>query len=99
VARNHLNRVTGEIQPLGYNRFEKYTYDNLAFLVNSIEYMMDDNGILQARTKDIKLRLLDHNEIKHNKLFWQLLNMLLPLVLLFAAAWIYQRRRKKKYSY
>jgi ABC-2 type transport system permease protein len=99
IARNHLNRVTGEIQPLGYNRFEKYTYDNVAFMVNSIEYMMDDDGILQARTKDIKLRLLDHNEIKHNKVFWQLLNVLFPLVLLFCAAWVYQRRRKKKYSF
>jgi len=94
VARNLVNPNTGEVRPLGFNQYMNYTFDNQAFLTNAIEYMLDRVGLSQARAKTIKLRLLDQPKIKRERLYWQLLNVLLPLIILavFGAAFIFIRK-------
>jgi ABC-2 type transport system permease protein len=44
---------------LGFNKIERYKFANKDFLLNTVEYMLDDNGIIEARSKDVKLRLLN----------------------------------------
>ena len=99
VARNEYDARQGALLPLGYNRFDNYKFANKDFLMNAIEYMLDDKGIIEARGKEVKLRLLDTQKAKDNTTLIRLLNILLPLVFLGVFGAIYFWRRKRKYAY
>lgn len=87
-----------EYMPLGYDRFSKRTFANKDLLLNAVSYLNDDSGLMELRSKAFKIRLLDKLRVKEEKMKWQMLNVLLPLILIsaFGAAYIYLRR--KKYS-
>ncbi|MCZ8215365.1 MAG: gliding motility-associated ABC transporter substrate-binding protein GldG [Cyclobacteriaceae bacterium] len=59
MARNDVNPRTGQAQVLGFDRFSNYTFANLDLLVNGVSWLVDDNGLLTARTKEVKIRPLD----------------------------------------
>lgn len=95
IARNPVN-PDGTIMPLGYNRFMRYQFANRDFLLNAIEYLQDPDGVIAARAKDVKLRLLDTVRAQQERTKWQLLNLVVPIVflVLFGIAWNWWRRRK-----
>jgi len=97
IAANDL-RQAGGIYPLGFNRYTNITLSNRDFILNSLEYLLDDNGLIETRNKEIKLRLLDKEKLANEKLFWQLFNMLLPLVLIVLFGLIYSLIRQKRFS-
>jgi gliding-associated putative ABC transporter substrate-binding component GldG len=82
--------------PLGYYMYTKQTFANKAFLLNCIEYLVDDNGILETRNKEVKLRMLNSVKVEEEKLQWQLLNIALPigLVVLFGLGYGFYRRKR-----
>jgi ABC-2 type transport system permease protein len=90
------NPETRGTLPLGYNRFERRQYANKDFLINAIEYLLDADGVIEARGKELKLRLLDQVRAQEEKTKWQLLNILVPLVFLgvFGFGFFYLRKRK-----
>ena len=98
VARNDFDAKQGTITPLGYNRDEKYKFANKDFLQNAIEYMLDDKGIIEARGKEVKLRLLDTVKAKDNRTMLQALNIVLPLAFIALFGFFYFWRRKKTYG-
>ena len=98
LIRNSVSN-NGDIYPLGYDRFIKYTYlGNKKFIMNSIHFLCDETGLTQLKSKEIKLRLLDKEKIKNNKTFIQLINILLPLLILLIFAFIFTKMKKKKYA-
>lgn len=98
IAKNLISR-DGTYRPLGYNQYERKVFlGNKDFLVNSIEYLLDDNGIIEARGKIVKSRLLNVVKARAEKSKWQLLNVLLPLLFLGAFGFIYLWRRKKRFA-
>ncbi|MEM0993718.1 MAG: gliding motility-associated ABC transporter substrate-binding protein GldG [Bacteroidota bacterium] len=84
--------------PLGLNRFDRYTYANKDFLLNAIEYLMDDNGVIEARGKEVKLRLLDVVRAETEQTKWQLINIVLPLVFLLIFGLLYNWIRRRRYA-
>jgi ABC-2 type transport system permease protein len=86
----------GSPYPLGYDRYTQQTYANKNLLLNIADYLTDDSGLIELRTKEIKLRLLDKALVRSEKLYWQVINTVLPLllVLIFAIFQHYARRRK-----
>ena len=80
----------------GYWKFTQQNYSNKTFLLNCLEYLVDDNGLLEARSKDLSLRLLDIPRVKKEKSKWQLINIGLPIVLtiLFGTGFLFFRRKK-----
>ncbi len=96
IARNDFQRGNGTVMPLGYDRYSGQTYANRAFLLNAMNYLLDDEGLLQLRAREVKLRLLDRKKIELQKGKWQIINMVLPLglVLGFGLFQLYYRRRK-----
>ena len=99
IIRNLVNANTGDIAPLGYNKYENSTYTgNRDFLLNAVEYMLDDRGVLEARTKDIKLRLLNTAKAKQESTKWQLINIVGPLGLILLLGIVYQFIRKRKFG-
>jgi len=98
IAKNPVNRRENKHGPLGYNRFQRYTFANKAFLLNAIEYLLDENLIIEARAKEVKLRLLDRERTRAEARFWQGVNIGLPLVVLALFGLAYQWIRRRRYS-
>jgi gliding-associated putative ABC transporter substrate-binding component GldG len=99
IIKNLVNPSTGDIAPLGYNKYENSTYTgNRDFMLNAVEYMLDDVGVLEARSKDIKLRLLDVTKAKTEAVKWQLINILGPIALVVMIGLVYQLIRKRKFG-
>lgn len=98
IARNSVSK-SGDIYPLGYDKFIKYTYPgNKRFIMNAIHYLCDDIGLTKLKSKQIKLRLLDKEKINNNKITIQLINIILPLLLLTIFVTIFSYSKKKKYA-
>jgi len=95
VFRNQV-AADGSPYPLGYDHYTHQNYGNKNLLLNIADYMTDDSGLISLRTKEIQLRLLDRAKIRSEKLYWQVLNNVIPLafVLIFAIFQHYIRRRK-----
>lgn len=96
-----LNPVTQQEGPLtmGMNPFTKQQYANKEFLLNSLEYLTDESGILEARGKDYSLRLIDKSTYEGKKLYWQLANIIIPIFFMMLLIYIYQFIRKRKFGY
>ena len=89
----------GEPAPLGFNMYEQAIYPgNKNLVLNSIEYLIDENSIMNARNKEIKLRMLDDSIIEKNKTFWQWFNLMLPAVFSFLFYFFADFYRKRKYA-
>jgi len=99
IIKNLVNSSSGEIAPLGFNKYENTSFTgNRDFLLNAIEYMLDQSGVLEARSKDIKLRLLNAVKAREEGMKWQLINILGPLALVFLIGLVYQVMRKRKFA-
>ncbi len=98
IARNFINNKTGAPMTLGRNPVDRITYANKDFLINAIEYLRDDVGLIAARGREVKLRLLDTNKAKAEETFWTVINILGPLVLLGIFGFVFNWLRKRRYA-
>lgn len=97
------NRVRGvgnnrQIEALGYDRYSKQTYGNRNFLLNCVDYLCDDSGWMELRSREVKLRMLNKTKIRSERLFWQVVNVILPLFLLLVFGLIRFYIRKRKFA-
>jgi ABC-2 type transport system permease protein len=97
IAQNQFSSSMGPL-PMGMNVFTRYTYANKDFFTNSLEYLVNPSDILQTRSKEYTLRLLDPRRAQDEKAKWQAINILLPIVLIVLFGIGYQQWRKRKYS-
>jgi ABC-2 type transport system permease protein len=84
--------------PLGMDKDIQYTFANQTFIGNCLDWMVDRSGILETRSKDYTLRLLDPKKVEEDRPFWQFINIVAPILLVIAGGYIYQLRRKRKYQ-
>jgi gliding-associated putative ABC transporter substrate-binding component GldG len=98
IIRNDVNPRDHSVQPLGFDPFSQYTFANQDLLMNSIAYLVDEDGLINARNKEIKIRPLDKQKIKDERMFWQVVNLLLPLVVVIIFGLTRAYGRKLKYS-
>ncbi len=99
VAANFVrDAAKKEWLPLGYNRFEQTTYANKELMMNAIEYLIDPTGVIEARTKEVKLRLLDTVKARKEATLWRALNIAAPLAFLGIFGWFFNWRRKRRYA-
>lgn len=97
IARNHVSK-SGDIYPLGFDKYTNQNFGNKNFMVNCVDYLCDDSGLIEVRMKEIKLRLLDRTRMKEEKLQWQLFNMVFPVVLIVLFGIMNAWSRKRKYA-
>ncbi|MGZ5245886.1 MAG: gliding motility-associated ABC transporter substrate-binding protein GldG [Flavitalea sp.] len=97
IVTNVFTQEDGPL-PMGYNQFTQVQHANKDFLLNCIEYLVNPKGVLEARSKDIALRLLDSKKVEQEKSTWQLITVVAPVLLVLAGALLYQLIRKRKYS-
>ncbi|PLX23419.1 MAG: gliding motility-associated ABC transporter substrate-binding protein GldG [Marinilabiliales bacterium] len=86
------------ISPLGYDRYTKQTYGNKEFVMNAVHYLIDESGILNLRSREFKLRLLDKSRIVDQRIRWQVINTILPLLFIMIFAFLMAFLRKRKYT-
>jgi gliding motility-associatede transport system auxiliary component len=84
--------------PMGFNKDINYTFANKDFIENCVEYLVNPSRILETRSKDFTLRLLDPKKVEDNRAFWQFINIGLPLLLVVIGGYSYQVLRKRKYQ-
>lgn len=97
IVINQVSETIGPL-PMGVNKYTKIQYANKDFFLNCTEYLANKNNILDARAKDYTLRLLDVKKTADQKGTWQLINIVVPVLLVCLFGFIYQWWRKRKYT-
>ena len=93
----------GQLLPMGVNPYTvgtqyEYQFANRQFVDNCIQYLVNNAGLAEAKSKDYKLRLLDPKKVSEERTFWEWLNLLLPVFVIIIFGFIYQWIRKRKYT-
>jgi gliding-associated putative ABC transporter substrate-binding component GldG len=88
----------GEPLPLDKDKWTNQPYGNLSFLLNAAHYLLDDKGIIRLRAKSLQLQFLDKERAFEQRNFWQIVNLVLPLLLLLALGLIFSYVRRRKYA-
>jgi len=96
VISNFVSKK-GSIFPLGYDRYTNQTFGNKNFLLNCMDYLCDDSGVLALRAKEFKLRLLDPAKVADSS-FIRWFSVLVPVLLMMIAGFIRNLLRRKKYK-
>jgi len=98
VIKNQVKFSNGKLitYPLGYDRYTEQSFGNKEFILNAMNYLIDETGMIAIRSRELKLRLLDTSRIASSRLFWQLFNTATPVILvtLFGLVMIILRRTK-----
>ncbi|MEY4381342.1 MAG: hypothetical protein RJA92_722 [Bacteroidota bacterium] len=96
IVTNAVTKTTGPL-PMGELPFEPFQFANKTFLLNAIDYLVNENGLFESRNKVVVLRLLDKQKVADQKTFWQLLTIAGPILLLLILGATVTFWRKKKY--
>lgn len=97
VIKNQLDKDLLPVE-LGYDQRSGNLYDNKDFLMNCVNYVLDDTGLINIRSKDLDLPLLDKEKVYENYTYIQFLTIGLPIVILAAFGLLFTFLRKRKYS-
>ena len=103
LIRNQVSS-DGKVYPLGYDKFASKQFSapvefaNKKFFLNCVDYLCDDNNLIEVRSKEVILRLLDKGKIKKDKLFWQSLNMILPILMIMIFGFLNAFYRRKRWA-
>ena len=92
------NKRVGSPLPLGYDQYTNNTYGNKQFIENAITYLLEGEGIINIRTRELKIRLLDVNKVNGAQITWQLINVVLPSAIMIVLGIVLAVLRKKKYT-
>lgn len=92
------NKRIGSPLPLGYDQYTNITYGNKQFIENAMSYLLEGEGLINVRSRELKIRLLDMNKVNGNPVKWQLINVVLPSALMILFGIILAILRKKKYQ-
>ncbi|GAA4905246.1 gliding motility-associated ABC transporter substrate-binding protein GldG [Mucilaginibacter defluvii] len=88
----------GSPYPLGYDHYTRQTYGNKNLLLNAVDYLTDDSGLIELRGKEIQLRLLNRALVRGKKTYWQVINMGIPLLIVLICAIFQHYVRRVKYA-
>ncbi len=96
VIKNQLRN--GRPLELGYDKWTNSSYGNKEFLINCINYLLDDTGLINIRNKRVSIPLLDVEKIVVEKTKWQLINIGVPVLLTLIFGIFFSMYRKRKFA-
>ena len=96
IGRNQLQK--GKPFDLARDKWTDEQFGNKEFLLNVVDYLLDDNGLIELRNKNIQINLLDKKRAFEERTFWQFINIALPLLILTIFGCMFHYLRKRKYS-
>ncbi|RXG32478.1 gliding motility-associated ABC transporter substrate-binding protein GldG [Leeuwenhoekiella marinoflava] len=97
LIKNDLDQ-NGRPLELGFDKFTFKEYGNKEFLLNAVNYLLDDSGLINIRSKSIVLPALDIQKTTNDRYTWQALTLGLPLVMLLIFSFVYTYLRKRRYN-
>jgi ABC-2 type transport system permease protein len=95
VTRSGLNETP---LPLGQDKYTGQVYGNKDFIINCLNWLVDKNGIMEIRSRELKLRLLNTKMVKTERLKWQIINLTGPILLVVFSGLLYGYFRRKRYT-
>ena len=98
IIRNQIDIKRKTPLPLGYDQYTQNTYANKEFIENAISYLVDGEGLIDIRSRELKVRLLDVTKVNQERGKWQVINTLVPIALIIALGFVMAFIRKKKFS-
>lgn len=96
VGKNQI--LKGKPTDLNRDKWTGQTFGNKDFLINAVDYLLHDTGLINLRNKTLKINILDKQKAYKERTFWQFINVALPLILLFSFGFVFNYLRKRKYS-
>ncbi len=97
VIKNQLDKDGSPLE-LGFDKWTKNVYGNKEFVMNSVNYLLDDNGLINIRSKDVNIPLLDKEKVFDNYTKNQFIALVVPLLVLAIFGLLFTYLRKKKYA-
>lgn len=98
IIKNQLHYNQHYPLPLGFDQFTRQTYGNKDFIINAMNYLTQENGLINIRSREITLRMLDKNKVEQNLVLIQVVNIFVPLILILFLGLILGYIRKVKYT-
>ena len=96
VIANRVDATKGMYYMLGYDRYANAKiYGNREFILNAMNYLLDDRALISIRSRSITLRTLDSTRIEQERTTWQGINIALPLLITLLAGTAYQFHRRR----
>lgn len=99
LIRNELSLENGNPLPMGMDPYSQKKYANEDLVMNLIDYLVDEDGLIETRSKEVQIRPLDKVKVKQDRMQWQIINLGMPItvLLLFGLLKMYLRKRTNKY--
>ena len=98
IIRNQIDIRTRKPLSLGFDQYTQITYANKEFIENCISYLVDGEGLVDIRSRELKVRLLDPTKVSKQRTTWQVVNTLVPIALIVILGFVMSLIRKVKYS-
>ena len=98
LVRNEFDPRSGRPLPVGDDPYSPTAFANLDLMLNTIDFMLEGEGLITARAKEIKIRPLDQVKIDNERTKWQLINVVAPVLLVILYGVAVAVLRKRKYS-
>ena len=97
IIKNQFDVSKGYPLPLGYDQFTRKSFGNKDFIMNIMNYLCDNSGLISVRSRELQMRSLDLTKLSNEKEFWQAFNMILPVAIILLFAFVKYRIRSRKY--
>ena len=101
IIRNQFRQNSNgqsEPLPLGYDRYTRQTFGNKEFLLNAVNYLCGFDELMESRSKEFKLRMLNRAKITEQRTLWQMLNVAVPVLIILVFGLIFNALRKRRYQ-
>jgi len=104
LIRNQISADKSKMYPLGYDKYatqnfgEPVVFANKKFFLNCVDYLYDESNLIEVRSKEVILRLLDKDKVKNERIKWQTLNMVLPILLILVFGLVNTFIRKRRWQ-
>ncbi|MFK7951887.1 MAG: gliding motility-associated ABC transporter substrate-binding protein GldG [Ekhidna sp.] len=98
IIRNDVDPETLQPLALGVEPYTKATYANDDFILNMLDYLTDESGLIETRSREVKIRPLDRVKVKQEKTKWQVINLGVPVLLILLIGGLKWFLRKRKYA-
>ena len=100
MIKNRVSHRGGKtmITPLGYDRYARQTYGNKDFIINAMHYLTDKSSLISIRGKEVKMRVLDRSRLAQERVKWQVINLLVPVVFIMFFGLMKNMIRRRKYT-
>ena len=98
LIRNQIDIRTRKPLTLGFDQYTGITYTNKEFIENAVSYLVDGEGLIDIRSRELKIRLLDMTKVNKQRALWQVVNTVVPIALIIVLGLVMAMIRKAKYS-